>query len=524
MFAAKRFYTLIITLIFSFHLLSQSTFPDHVFRETSSSTRAKLAYHGEKYAALTSNTQTFQPDVLSLYHPDFSHWKSIALLGSTSAMFVTDNAVNEDSLVEVVFSKGATIYTPSPVVVGPFFTYIINDKGTELGKMDGQFRVLQDGTNSRIVVTSNSRPITNTIYSLHGLATEKIYTKYFSETVWKGKDIKYTVFDSAAQVLSVYNSDHSLWKSISLSNVKEVSHASVDRINSDSLVEMIVRRDDGKYAVVNEQNESLFTAEDMISLSEMKGLENKLIVSSTLASMGSKIYHLPDFALEHQYANGQVKRTKLAHSGEVYYLTYSNAQYYYFEIYNANHSLKKKITQTVFVADGTTILNVSDTLFNSDPLIEILYVQRWTTGRTSVMNTFLINENATSLLAETTGRGATVNLLDGLSDVLIVDKYTNYTGPVTSTSVYRLPFDKQQLSIEAGKLESPFQVYPNPMQDRLHVSELTSQHRIQMFDVLGKLVLESSSSEVDVQHLPSGYYTLLIKGEKSKVAHKLLKE
>ena len=73
-------------------------------------------------------------------------------------------------------------------------------------------------------------------------------------------------------------------------------------------------------------------------------------------------------------------------------------------------------------------------------------------------------------------------------------------------------------------------IYPNPATNSINIVGITSKAIIKLYDVLGKLVLETSVSSitkdaavtVNTSQLPQGVYTIVAEGMDSKVFNKVI--
>ena len=67
--------------------------------------------------------------------------------------------------------------------------------------------------------------------------------------------------------------------------------------------------------------------------------------------------------------------------------------------------------------------------------------------------------------------------------------------------------DAADISQEAA----PLNIFPNPVNDILNIHGVTSNVHIQLFDLMGRMVLEQSGGDsVDLQQVPNGAYILVV--------------
>ncbi|MCR9172074.1 MAG: T9SS type A sorting domain-containing protein [bacterium] len=82
------------------------------------------------------------------------------------------------------------------------------------------------------------------------------------------------------------------------------------------------------------------------------------------------------------------------------------------------------------------------------------------------------------------------------------------------------------VSVDELSQKSSLQVYPNPAQDHITIKSDAALVGIQIKNLLGELVLEADgfSSQVSVEHLPSGIYLLEVESEGQKISKRFVKE
>ena len=76
------------------------------------------------------------------------------------------------------------------------------------------------------------------------------------------------------------------------------------------------------------------------------------------------------------------------------------------------------------------------------------------------------------------------------------------------------------LSIEDTELSGSFKMYPNPVNTTLNIQLDESLERVEVYSILGRKVLESATSNVNVSHLSSGMYLLKVYTQEGKVGVK----
>lgn len=68
------------------------------------------------------------------------------------------------------------------------------------------------------------------------------------------------------------------------------------------------------------------------------------------------------------------------------------------------------------------------------------------------------------------------------------------------------------------------QVYPNPSSDFIKVNGVEKIDKIRLFDVSGKMVLETQSTEADIRKLPAGQYILNVHSGSDIISRKIIKK
>ena len=96
------------------------------------------------------------------------------------------------------------------------------------------------------------------------------------------------------------------------------------------------------------------------------------------------------------------------------------------------------------------------------------------------------------------------------------------------TDIMAIILDNIQI-IEDDKLavsdfsKANLQVYPNPSSDFIKINGVDNIQKIRLYDVSGKMVLETKSSEVDLRKLPVGQYILNVHAGSEIISKKIIK-
>jgi len=94
---------------------------------------------------------------------------------------------------------------------------------------------------------------------------------------------------------------------------------------------------------------------------------------------------------------------------------------------------------------------------------------------------------------------------------------------VTNEDGDRAIYRNQYLSVD--ELAKPQAiVYPNPVTEELFIRSATQIENVRIYSVQGKLVLESSSTTLDVTSMQNGLYFIEIASDEGKEIHKIIKQ
>jgi len=107
-----------------------------------------------------------------------------------------------------------------------------------------------------------------------------------------------------------------------------------------------------------------------------------------------------------------------------------------------------------------------------------------------------------------------------VTDNAMVDFADEFIALTGTSSINFATLDREDV-LDATKVS----IYPNPTSDHLNIKTNAVITSIEMFDLLGKSVLQSSGAEqIKVNHLPAGVYMLRINTEQGKLTKKVIIE
>lgn len=70
--------------------------------------------------------------------------------------------------------------------------------------------------------------------------------------------------------------------------------------------------------------------------------------------------------------------------------------------------------------------------------------------------------------------------------------------------------------------KADLQVYPNPSSDFIRIKGVNNIQKIRLYDISGKMVLETQSSEADIRKLPAGQYILNVHSGSEIISKKMI--
>ena len=380
------------------------------------------------------------------------------------------------------------------------------------------------------------------MYSVPELTLENTYTDgNVSRIKLENSSEKYYLLDKVNNHAKVYNSNHSLWKTVSLPKPINAIYTNIDvisetQLNPDAVLEIgyaysetVNNSKQYEAKIVNENNLVLLTVPNSsrLQISSLEGLQNKLIaaiqMNSGTWSFGTSIYDLPSLTLANAYES-RVARVKLENSGEKYY-TNSWLLDNQAKIYNSNHTLWKTITLPLPVDSEyqiDVVSNLSETKIDADALIELSYTYVVKGLLEPYHYSRVINENGTILLQADGVLGLYLNEIQGLNNKLIgytIDfNYASETGKVYSLETLGVR--------DFNKNEKVF-ITPNPAKSFLNINATYFPViEATIYNLNGALVKRETSqniTKIDIDKLPTGIYIVnLTDFNNQKSTHKII--
>lgn len=504
--------------------------------------RVNLEYSGEKYYEFKSATNE-----LVLYNANHTLWKTIVLPApeptnytGTNLIHISETVFNSDADLEIIFSYYNT-------TLPGYQTKVMAENGAVLATLDNVYNASLsqiDGLSTKLIGISYN-PNKSKVYAIPELTLEHAYEEgIVSRIKLENSGEKYCLTDKVNGTESIYNSNHTIWKTISLpipsgANYLDNILLSETIIPSDNLLEIgynYYKVVDNVYytlggKIINENGaELLFVpTATSFSLSVLDGCETKLMATLRLPSSASysNVYQIPSLTLEHSYPS-LMARIKLENSGEKYY-TSENPTTNFIKVYNPDHTLWKSIFLDIpfdFGSVGLRVDIISETKIAADSLLEIGYCYVYYSPL--MYEEFygkICNENGLTYLDTTGTQSYTLSVFPDLPNKLI--ELINFPDVFENTPNYKTSI----YSIDATMGTSGFQknstidVAPNPSNSVVNIASTTQIVEASIFNILGakvKDVKAQNLTKINVENLPSGMYLLtLLDINNQKSVHKI---
>ena len=82
----------------------------------------------------------------------------------------------------------------------------------------------------------------------------------------------------------------------------------------------------------------------------------------------------------------------------------------------------------------------------------------------------------------------------------------------------------ENLSTESFSKNSAFTIFPNPAKNLVYIKSDSEIEQVRIIDALGKVILAQNNTEINVENLAKGIYTLEISTTNGRVFRKFIKE
>lgn len=522
-----------LLFLFACNSFAQITL-EHTYNN-SAVTRIKLEYSGEKYYEF--NTATNE---LIFYNDDHTLWKIIvlpaplpnALSSPAQVIHVSDSKLNIDASIEIIFEY----YNFS---TNKFDCKIISENGTTMLTIPEAWATLNEipGLLDKLIVSATG---STKVYSVPELVLENTYTyENIRRIKLENSSEKHYFLDKVNNNAIIYNSNHSLWKTVNLPKPNNDTYTDIDfisetKINPDALLEIgysyyetVGNITTYSSKIVNENNLELISVPNSrkLQVSSIEGLQDKLIAELPIDffKYNTNIYNLPSLTIEKGYESAMT-RVKLENSGEKYF-TSSRPLNNQVKIYNSNHSLWKTIdlsTGYTFLSNNvTTVSSLSESKINSDALIELLYTyETGLLGYGYEYSSRVINENGDVLL-DAGGLGNLIlSTISGSQNKLIGANFNHSYGNTGFV------FSLGNLSISDFTKKPRVVIAPNPAKSFIYLNSLSSPIiKATIYNMSGILVKKETAqniTKIDVDKLPMGIYIVnLTDFNNQKSTHKI---
>lgn len=253
--------------------------------------RIQLETSGEKYYLLNTIANTVE-----VYNQNHSLWKTIdvpkpidAFYGFRGINFISENQINSDNLLELSYS-----YYIDNGNTSNYTSKIINENNIELLTVADANSIeisRVEGLEEKVIAGSYDSTFSK-VYGLPTLNLEHTYESPVFRIKLENSGEKYCmIYAQLNNSAQIYNSDHSLWKTISLPvldesyTVESINHISENKINPDNLLELSYTTRNTfqsgyvyESRLINENGLNLLTltGSNGLLVSELEGFPNKL--------------------------------------------------------------------------------------------------------------------------------------------------------------------------------------------------------------------------------------------------------
>lgn len=518
--------------LFSGLLFAQITL-EHTYDEGYGITRINLENSGEKYYLYNYATKE-----VMLYNSDHTIWKKILLpvvssspqyFSSVNINHLSENKINADANLEIVYTN---IYSDENGFHSE--SRVISENGTTLFTiLDANTLYISEiyGSSNKLIVDFKPSQDRTDIYNLPNFNLEHSYSKgKATRVLLENSGEKYCLLNEKDGVAEIYNSNHSLWKTVNLPLPTEglfpdyyyISFVSENQINTEEQLEIGYHytyyplnssKSTFEGRIVNELGEVLLTIpnDPEMIVSQLNGLPNKLIAYTfdDDNKYNTNVYDLPSFSLEKTYPS-HMTRTLLEVSGEKYFSTYPTNQS--IDIFNSNHTLWKSIKPNIPLNNKLHVVNhFSENKINSDNLLELSF----TYSNDNQYESKIINENGLDLLTVMGANSIYLSEMPGLENKIIANG--------TQGTVYRL---NGNLEVSNFNTASKVLIAPNPAKSFISLNSLGAPIKeATIYNFNGALVWKENAqniTKINVEDLPIGIYIVnLTDFNNKKSTHKI---
>ncbi len=108
-------------------------------------------------------------------------------------------------------------------------------------------------------------------------------------------------------------------------------------------------------------------------------------------------------------------------------------------------------------------------------------------------------------------------------DVQVVFRHYNCTDLLVLMLDNIQVLELETLAVSDFK-KNNIQVYPNPSSDFINIKNVDNIQKIRLYDVSGKMVLETQFNEIDIRKLPVGQYILNVHSGSEIISKKIIKK
>ena len=278
--------------------------------------RIKLETSGEKYFAIDQLNNT-----VNVYNNNHSLWKTVSIPRPTNAFYflstitLFENSINGDAGLKVFYSYNVNSLREAKIVD--------ENNAVLLTVTDGVYCDLSilDGSENKLLVAREVQTapgvslLSTNVYHLPSLALEFAYPTEMKRMKMELSGEKYlTCLNPPDANAKIYNSDHTLWKSIPLPlpdasyKAREI-YVSETTLNNDALIEVIYSGVTGSLfspqyvsTIMNENGLVYLSVPDaaFLDVSVLPGFDNKVLgyISPLGSSSYGTVYSAPVLAVK----------------------------------------------------------------------------------------------------------------------------------------------------------------------------------------------------------------------------------